>query len=263
MASSNRKIVPSQSLSAAAAVLVGLAAPSAASACSLCVDAASRVTMPGVLDAGRVFLLFFVASTALAVFGRISGGDWRLGSKLYWLVGAAAVIGSLVAAKTGLILAAGLPLMVVSLMRIYRAAKLSSLSTHELLAGLLAGLFVVAGPAAFLIGNQRASSLDYLFASLASRHPVTAREALIALQAKGEAGGLACERIEGLGAGSVSGEEARPMEWFGLLQLADGKGSCPEAVLSLQRLCDFPDGARMDVSLTCAGRPKAPSALDH
>jgi len=242
-------------LSAGLAVALGLALPSAANACSLCADAVSRVTLPGVLDAGRVLILFFVASVALMLFGRISGAEWRLGSKLYWLAGAAAVLGGFVAAKTGLTLAAGPLLIVASLMRIYRAAKLPKLSIRELLAALLAGLFLVAAPAAFLIGNQRASSLDHLFAALASRHPVTAKSALKALQARDDATAVACARLDEILLSPAS-QESRPMEWFGLMRLAESKASCPEAVLSLQRLCAFPDEAKMSDSLSCAGRPK-------
>jgi len=241
-------------LSAGLAVALGLALPSAANACSLCADAVSRVTLPGVLDAGRVLILFFVASVALMLFGRISGAEWRLGSKLYWLAGAAAVLGGFVAAKTGLTLAAGPLLMVASLMRIYRAAKLPKLSIRELLAALLAGLFLVAGPAAFLIGNQRASSLDHLFAALASNR-VTAKAALKALQARDDATAVACDRLDEILLSPAS-QESRPMEWFGLMRLAESKASCPEAVLSLQRLCAFPDEAKMSDSLSCAGRPK-------
>jgi len=254
--SPSRNPLPLRSLSAAFAVPLGLVMPSAANACSLCVDAASRVTLPGVLDAGRLLLLFFVASAALMLFGRISGADWRLGSKLYWLVGAAAVLGGFVAGTTGLTLAAGPLLIVASLLRIYQAAKLPKLSTRELLAALLAGLFVVAGPAAFLIGNQRASSLGHLFAALSSRHPVTVKEAFRVLQAKDGAPAVACDRLDELKTGSADSQESRPMEWFGLMRLAESKGNCPEAVLSLQRLCAFPDEANLDSNLSCAGRPK-------
>jgi hypothetical protein len=38
--------------------------------------------------------------------------------------------------------------------------------------------------------------------------------------------------------------------------LAEGQGHCPEAVLSLQKLCAFPEGAKMDASLSCAGRAR-------
>lgn len=256
MLSPYRKLLPLRSLSASLAVFLGLTMPSSAKACSLCADAASRVTRPGVLDAGQVLLLFFVASAALMLFGRISGAEWRLGSKLYWLVGVAAVLGGGVAGRTGLTLAAGPLLLIVSLMRIYKAAKLPTPSTRELLAALLAGLFVVAGPTALLIGNQSASSLDHLFASLASRNPVTAKEALKALQARDDATAIACERLDELKTAGVQSQEPRPMEWLGLMRLAESKGNCPEAVLSLQGLCDFPDDAKMNASLSCAGRPK-------
>ena len=237
-------------------LLLGLVIPSVGNACSLCVDAASRVTLPGVLDAGQVLLLFFVASAALMLFGRFSGSEWRLGSKLYWLVGVAAVLGAGVAGRTGLTLAAGPFLLSLSLMRVYKAAKLPTLSSRELLAALLAGLFVVAAPAAFLIGNQSASSLEHLFASLASRNPVTAKEALKALQNRDDASPLACERLTELQVEGASNQESRPMEWLGLMRLAERKGSCPEAVLSLQKFCAFPDDARMNASLNCAGRSK-------
>ncbi len=257
MESSSHKFLPLRRQGAAAlAVPLGLAVPSAAKACSLCADAASRVTLPGALDAGRVLLLFFVASVAVMLFGRIFGSEWRLGSKLYWLVGVAAVLGGSVAAATGLTLAAGPPLLIASLMRIYQATKLPKLSTRELLATLLAGLFVIGGPAAFLIGNQRANSLDHLFAALSSGHPVTAKEALKALQAKDEATAVACDRLDSITTGSADSQESRPMEWFGLMRLAESDGSCPDAVLSLQRLCAFPDEAKMDVRLSCIGRPK-------
>ena len=237
-------------------LLLGLAIPSAGNACSLCVDAASRVTLPGVLDAGQVLLLFFGASAALMLFGRVSGVEWRLGSKLYWLVGVAAVLGAGLAGRTGLTLAAGPLLLSLSLMRVYKAARLPSPSTHELLAALLAGLFVIAAPAAFLLGNQSASSPEHLFASLASRNPVTAKEALKALQNRDDASALSCERLTELQVEGVPSQESRPMEWFGLIRLAERKGSCAEAVLWLQDLCDFPDDARMNASLNCAGRPK-------
>ncbi len=255
MPSPARTPISLRSLSAALAVPLGLVMPSAANACSLCADAASRVTLPGVLDAGRILFLFFVASAALMLFGRITGAEWRLGSKLYWLVAAAAVLGGGLAAITGLTLAAGPLLVVASLMRIYQAAKLPKPSTRELLAALLAGLFVVVGPAAFLIGNQRANSLEHLFAALASRHPVTAKEALKALQAKDEAAPVACDRLDEFKAVSTDSQEFRPMEWFGLMRLAESRGNCPDAVLSLQRHCSFPDDAKMDSSLSCAGQP--------
>jgi hypothetical protein len=252
MSLSFRHSLPLRSLSAGLAVSLGIAMPSAANACSLCSDAASRVTLPGVLDAGRVLLLFFLASVALTLFGRISGAEWRLGSKLYWLVGTAAVLGGFVAATTGLTLAAAPLLILASLMRLYRTAKLPKPSARELLAALLAGLFVLAAPAAFLIGNQRASSLDYLFSALAAAHPVTAKQALKALQAREEATAVACDRLDEILLSPAS-QEPRPMEWFGLMRLAESKGTCPKVVLSIQRLCAFPDEARMDGSLSCAG----------
>ncbi|MEE2829143.1 MAG: hypothetical protein VX498_08140 [Myxococcota bacterium] len=257
MLSSSSKALPIRRLIPAVGVALSLAVtPSMAMACSLCADAASRVTMPGVLDAGRVLLLFFVASAALMLFGRISGAEWRLGSKLYWLVGAAAVLGGFVAATTGLTLAAGPLLILASLVRIYRAAKLPSLSTRELLAALLAGLFVLAGPTALLIGNQRADSLDHLFAALASGHPVTADEALRALQTRDEAAARACDRLGEITTRKADSQEARPMEWFGLMRIAQSRGSCPDAVLALQTLCDFPEEAELGSSLSCAGQAK-------
>lgn len=256
MLSPSCKALPFRSLSAALGLSLGLAMPTAANACSFCADAASRVTQPGVLDAGRVLLWFFVASAALMLYGRISGAEWRLQSKGYWVVGAAAVIGGFKAATTGLTLAAGPPLIVVSLMRVYRAVKLPKPSSRELLAALLAGLFLVSGPAVFLIGNQRASSLDYLFSTLAAGHPVTAKQALKALRSQAEAPAVACDRLDELNNGIPGSQESRPMEWFGLMTLAESTGSCPEAVLSLQRRCLFPDDAKMDTNLSCEGTPK-------
>jgi len=246
----------SRSLSAALVLLLGLVMPSVANACNLCADAASRVTQPGVLDAGRVLFLFFMASGVLLIIGRFSKAEWRLGSKLYWLVGVAVVVGGVWAATTGLTLAAGPLLLVLSLMRIYRASKLPSPSSRELLATLLAGLFVVAGPTAFLVGNQRASNLDYLFSSLGAGQPVTVKEALKALQAKDEAAAAACDRLGDLKARNTDLHQSRPMELLALTRLAEDKGGCPDDVLYVQRVCAFPAEAKMDGNLSCAGGPK-------
>ena len=234
-------------------LFLGMTLPSVASACSLCADAASHVTRPGLLDAGSVLFLFFLASAVLMLFGRLSGGEWRLGSKLYWLVGGGAVFGTFIAAITGMTLAAAPPLILASLLRVYRASKLTKLSARELLATLLSALFLIAGPSAFLLGNQRASDIDYLFSALASRHHVTVNKAFNALQSMDEATAVACARLEQVKAGNEAGQDSRPMEWLGLMRLSEGKGLCPQAVLSMQEFCAFPEGAKIDTNLSCAG----------
>jgi hypothetical protein len=114
----------------------------------------------------------------------------------------------------------------------------------------------VAGPAALLVGNQRASNLDYLFSSLGAGQPVTVKEALKALQAKDEAAAAACGRLGDLKTRQTDLRESRPMELLALMRLAQIKGSCPEDVLHLQRLCAFPDEAKINGNLSCAGGPK-------
>lgn len=242
-------------MGAALVVPLWMAMTSVAQACNICADAATRITMPGVLNVSQVLVLFVVASAALAVFGHATRAEWRLGSRIYWLAWPAAFIGGLTAAMTGIAFLAGPILVIASLLRMYRTTKLQRPSSRERMAALLAAILVVATPTVLLVGNQRARNVDYLFDSLTSGHYITATKAFTALETTEGAAPVACERLEALKPGEEDAQKTTPMAWFGLMQLAGEVETCPELVLAVQALCAFPGDAQMSRHLACGEQP--------